>query len=223
MTEWLVRLRGQRSDLEDLSEWLTSSDLNVRKEDDHFYLRCSEFEPLTDADDVRGRATELLDIINGASMLRSGSYLPVELDTVAWIDEEGKLRLLVGSSVTARWPVLAAQSPTGIESLVTLAREDKKVADILHFFQKGDWHGLYKAWELVGDAVGGEHKLKKQPWVDERAKRRFTQTAQSREVLGDAARHASEDYDKPIRGRPMTLDEARGFVKFVIESWVATL
>lgn len=50
MTEWLVRLWGHRSDLEDLSEWLTSPDLNVKKEDDYFYLRCSEFGPLTDAD-----------------------------------------------------------------------------------------------------------------------------------------------------------------------------
>ena len=223
MTEWLIRLRGHQSDLEDLSEWLTLPNLNVKKEDDHFYLRSSEFGPLTDADEVRGRATELLDIVNGASTLRSGSYLPVELDTIAWIDAEGKLRHLVGSSVTAKWRVLAAHPPTGIESLVSLARGNKKVADVLHFFQKGDWGSLYKAWELVGDAVGSEHKLTKKPWVDEGSKRRFTHTAQNRKVLDDAARHASDRYANPITGGPMTLNEARVFVRSVIEAWVATL
>jgi len=221
--EWLVRLQGHHSDLDNLAEWLTSPDLNVKKEGDHFYLRSSEFSPLTDADAVRGRALALLDIVNGASKLRSGSYLPVELDTIAWTGEEGKLRHLVGSSVTLKWRVLEAKPPTGIESLVSLARGDEGVADILHFFQKGDWQSLYKAWELLRDAVGGEHKLTKKPWINERAKKRFTQTAQSRKVLGDDARHASEDYDNPIKGGPMTLDEARSFVRSVVEAWVATL
>jgi hypothetical protein len=153
VTEWLVKLQGHQPDLENLSEWLASPDLNVKKEGEYFYLRSSEFAPLADADAVHHRAIELLEIVSGASTLRSRSYLPVELDTVAWTDEEGKLRLLVGSSVTVKWRVLAAQPSTGIESLVSLAREDKRVADVLHFFQNGDWHSLYKAWELVGDAL----------------------------------------------------------------------
>ncbi len=39
--------------------------------------------------------------------------------------------------------------------------------------------------------------------------------------LGDQARHASEKYKAPRD--PMTLDEAQGFVRSVIRSWIATL
>ena len=145
MTEWLVRLQGHHSDLDDLSEWVTSPDLNVKKGGKYFYLRSSEFDMLTDADAVRERALELLGIVNGASKLRSGNYSPVELDTIAWTDEEGKRRHLVGSSVHLKWRVLAAKPPTGVESLVSLARGDKRVADLLHFFQNGDRSSLYKA------------------------------------------------------------------------------
>jgi hypothetical protein len=45
--------------------------------------------------------------------------------------------------------------------------------------------------------------------------------AQSKDELGDDARHASERYKAPKT--PMTLHEARAFVKSVIEAWARTL
>ncbi|MDP9458250.1 MAG: hypothetical protein M3Q60_21300 [Actinomycetota bacterium] len=50
---------------------------------------------------------------------------------------------------------------------------------------------------------------------------RFTGTAQSREELGDEARHASEKYKPPTN--PMSLNEARAFVKSVIRAWISAL
>ena len=89
MTEWQICLQGHQHDLDSLSELLDSPDLNVKKEGEYFYLRCSHFDPLTDTEAVRERAIELLDIVNGVAKLRLENYLPVELAAVAWINEEG--------------------------------------------------------------------------------------------------------------------------------------
>jgi hypothetical protein len=45
--------------------------------------------------------------------------------------------------------------------------------------------------------------------------------ARRREELGDDARHASERYKLPKD--PMSLDEAKAFVKSLAEAWIRTL
>ena len=79
----------------------------------------------------------------------------------------------------------------------------------------------YKAWEVVCDAAGGLHQVVKIGWAAEPDRSRFTGTAQSRDELGDEARHASEKYKAPKD--PMTLYEAQGFVRAVIQAWITTL
>jgi hypothetical protein len=87
--------------------------------------------------------------------------------------------------------------------------------------KRGDWFNLYKAWEIVCDAADGSHAIVGNGWAAERDRRRFTGTAQSRTELGDEARHASERYKAPKD--PMTLNEARAFVRSVIRAWVSTM
>lgn len=88
----------------------------------------------------------------------------------------------------------------------------------LHFFKDETWSSLYKAYEILGDAVGGEHAILKAGWVSKRGLSRFTQTAQSRAALGDLARHASEKFTLPAN--PMTLKEARTLVKGLLSKWL---
>ncbi len=77
------------------------------------------------------------------------------------------------------------------------------------------------AWKIVCDAAGGAHAVVINGWAFERDRSRFTGTAQSREELGDDARHTSERYRAPQD--PMTLREAQDFVRSVIRSWISTL
>jgi hypothetical protein len=66
MTEQLVRLKGHQFDLEALSEHFTSDDLNVRRdEDDHYYLRSTDFDQMSDSSAVEERGRELLEHIKG--------------------------------------------------------------------------------------------------------------------------------------------------------------
>ena len=74
---------------------------------------------------------------------------------------------------------------------------------------------------MVGDAAGGAHAIIANGWADRTEQGRFTGTAQSKDELGDDARHASRKYKAPKN--PMSLDEARAFVKSVMKAWAKTL
>lgn len=239
MPEWSVRLIGHAFDLEELSDHLRSPERNVIKEEDgHYYLRSTDFDYLADDQAVRERALELVELMNRAAKFHSGDgYQPVELDVVIQTDEEGNRRqyVTVTGSIEARSRVSANLTviregdsvdtpslPSEVESMFSLAERDARVADALRYFARGDWSNLYKAWEVVGDAAGrGASAIIAKGWATRGTQSRFTGTAQSKDELGDDARHASEKYKAPEN--PMTLDEARGVVKSVIEAWAKTL
>lgn len=238
MRDWSVKLKGHAFDLEQLSDHFRSPGRNVRKdEDSHYYLRSTDFDSMTDSEAVRERALALVAHMNRAARFHAGNgYQRVEVDVVAWIDEDGKRMQTVTSSVqiggrsrvSVKPTVIregdspdAPHPPSEVESMFALAERDQRVADALRYFDGDDWVNLYKAWEVFRDAAGGEHILIRNGWTTKKAKNRFTQTAQSRKALGDEARHASEKYEAPKN--PMTLDEARAFVKSVRGEWIRTL
>lgn len=238
MGEWLVRLQGHEFDLAELADRFTSVVRNVRKDaDGHYYLKSSDFDRMADPSAVRERALEILGHMNGAMKLYSGDgYRPVESDAIIEIDEGGNRRnyKFASATVEGRSRVTAnvsvanqdgtegsARSPSEVEVLVALADQNEKVADALRFYERADWVNLYKAWEVVCDAAGGLHEVVNKGWASNDDRRRFTGTAQSRSELGDEARHASERFNAPKN--PMTLDEARTFVRSVIRAWVSTL
>jgi hypothetical protein len=234
----LVRLKGPAFDLEELSDRFTSADRNVTKDEDgYYYLRSSDFDQVSDPDAVRERAFRLIELMNGATKLYTGgSYRPVEFDVVTRVDDDGKRHHHITLSATVEGRsrmtgklivgemgenIDVLRPPSGADSLVNLSNQNDKVADVLRFYEKGDWVNLYKAWEVVSDAAGGLHQVVENGWATESDRSRFTQTAQSRAELGDEARHASERIKAPKN--PMNLDEAKRFVKSVIQAWVRTL
>lgn len=74
---------------------------------------------------------------------------------------------------------------------------------------------------MACDAADGSHEVVNKGWVLERERNRLTGTAQSRNKLGDDARHASDRFKGPED--PMTLEEAQAFVQSVIRAWVSMI
>jgi hypothetical protein len=83
------------------------------------------------------------------------------------------------------------------------------------------WFNLYKVFEIIRDECIGEESLVARNFIPKRDLKRFTQSAQSRELLGDEARHASRKYKPPEI--PMTIDEARRLIKQLFSKWVKTI
>jgi hypothetical protein len=99
--------------------------------------------------------------------------------------------------------------------IVKLAGNERRVWDALHFLtQHQSWANLYKVFEVVRDDVGDQvYEL-----VESTKLRAFTGTAQSRRLIGDQARHASEKYPGPKN--PLSIEEARQLIRQLVENWV---
>ncbi len=158
MAEWLVELQGHPAELGELADQFRSPRLNVRKEDEHYYLRSpEEFDRLSDAGDVRARAEELLFLLSGIANLYAGAGETITPGTVIWERDDGTrdqfeqvdpltLRVRVGVVIEGT----KAINPTVCESWLTLARQDSAVLDALRFFQEGiSWWSLRKAYEVI--------------------------------------------------------------------------
>ncbi|MBI4302647.1 MAG: hypothetical protein HY664_08570 [Chloroflexi bacterium] len=234
MKKWLVRLKGEEFDLEDLATEIRSPSFNVAKENDYYYLTSLGFNSLTTADDVRAKATELIRVINGAASLTFAKFQGVEFDALTLIEPNGRRHnyIYLAATLTARARVSAtlttvnsegtedlSQQPTEMESWVTLAMQERDVADCLHFFRDGTWFSLYKVYEIVRDDSGrDDRRIIRNGWATKSELSRFRGTAQSQAALGVEARHASKRYKPP--SEPMSISEARSLIRDLLRNWL---
>jgi len=93
MPKWLVKLKGEKFDLEDLSSLPRLSELSVIEEDGSYFLQSSEFDSLTSADEGLKRGIELIEILNGAAKLNRDNFHDVAEDGVTHVEDDGR-RLL---------------------------------------------------------------------------------------------------------------------------------
>lgn len=233
MPKWLVRIKGDTFDLEDLPALLRSPELTITKENGFYYLESSEFDSLTSADEVRERGVALIKMMNGAAKLYRNNFRDISEDGVIRIEDNGRRHqyvfsksVLIGRAklsakatvTTSNGTQVTVNQPSVIETWLGLAKKYKLVADVLHFFREDTWINLYKIYEVVRDDVRDKHTIVKNGWVSGAELSRFTRTAQSRAALGDFARHAIEKYKSPAQ--PMSLAEAKSLIKGLIMNWL---
>ena len=235
MPKWLVRLKGERFDLEDFPKLFRSPEVRVIEESGSFYLESSEFDSLTLAEEVRERGRALIKLINGVSKFNRKSFLSISEDCITRVEDDGKRHNYVflegevkmRKKVSAKPTVIAVDGsgkvdtqPSALESLLEIAQKHKVVADTLTFYREDTWISFYKAYEIISDDVHGMHQIINNGWAVNSDISRFTQTAQSRAALGDSARHASKKYRPPAK--PMTLSEARVLIKTILSRWISS-
>jgi len=74
----------------------------------------------------------------------------------------------------------------------------------------------YKILEIIELDVGGS--IYQEGWTNKSEATRFTQTANSAEALGDAARHAKKHV--AAQPKPMAIQEAQRFIRLLLEKWI---
>jgi hypothetical protein len=237
VTEWLVRLQGEKLDLEEASIHFRTADLEVRREDDDHYLACTEFSCMTESSEVLKRAVELLKVMNGTLRLTAANHQPVTADgIVVRVDEAGKRDLYVhaAAAATVRAQVHAAavvvgsdramESPaehaTQTATWMAIARRDDEVAYVLGLFARPTLVKLFNVLEAIRGDVGGEKTLEDTGWAAKGEIERFTQTVNIREAAGDEARHGKRGFEAPKK--PMSLREAQNLFGAIIKRWLQT-
>jgi hypothetical protein len=235
MAEWRVQLQGNNFDLQELKGMLSDHDPTIIQENSDFYLKSKDWDQLEEAKQVRDRAKLFIESLDSAAYVYFMDTAPIMIGRIVRADDDGHRqnfilleghlvghsRLRATATVTGPddQPVESQQERSITRTLGAMAKHPS-VADALRFFRKGDWISLYKAYEIVRDEVG-EKEIIRQGWLAEKSKSRFTQMAQSREALGDDARHASAKYKPPQE--PMSILEAKAIIGDLMQKWINTL
>lgn len=80
------------------------------------------------------------------------------------------------------------------------------------------WTDLYRLFEVIVDATGGDDVVVAEGWVNRAQMRRFKHSANSVSVAGDEARHGVESTTPP--GDAMSISEARSLVDILLARWL---
>jgi hypothetical protein len=228
MSKWFVQIAGDKFDLEDLPNWFNSSGLTVVQEADGYYMHSSHFDLAKDSNEVRDLAEKLAEKMLGAARLFRPDFQPVKLGAVVKENEAGgkDIHISVSDSIIGRNKGRASITFNGVEQKpstpkpalwLNVAQNYEKVAHALRIWGKGphDWINLYKILEIIESDVGG--KIYQERWISKPEVTRFTQTANSAEALGDAARHAKKRIPPPPK--PMTIQEAQHLIRELLKKW----
>jgi hypothetical protein len=238
MAQWRVQLHGEQFDLRELQEILLGHDPGIFQDGHNFYLTSKTWDQLPDAGEVHNRAKSFLELLASAAYLHMRDTALLAIDGVLRIETDGHTHHFVfaeAGGLTLRGArVRATAVVTGpdnrpVESrqqhqlirILEVSTQHPDVRDALRFLRKGDWVSLYKAFELLRDEVQGEQEILRRNWITKESLKRFTQMAQSREGLGDAARHASKKYKPPKKA--MSLPEARNTIGNLLQTWINSL
>lgn len=104
-----------------------------------------------------------------------------------------------------------------LRRVINLIFQDPNVEKVIRIHGLPDsWDTLYKIFELIEGDVG--RLIMDLKWMSKTQKKRFTQTAQSPQVIGDEARHGRQKEQPPKK--PMPLQEAIDLITLTTHEWI---
>ena len=218
ITHWLVRLDGAPHDLAELPAVLQFPAARVALQDGHYYLESTALDHIQDPQQALAASRHLLQTLNGAARLHFDHWSNVKLaNALIGIDAQGGRHPFgfgfgTGRRVNTRYP-----HPARVRAWVERAARDERASDALRFFADPTWMSLYKVYEIIRQDVGD---MAAAGWAKRGEIRAFTQTAQSAEALGDAARHAASKFAPP--DTPMTHSDAVTLLRSILQRWLAS-
>jgi hypothetical protein len=211
--KWLVLLDVKKSDFDNLSNLLRSSDeFSLMAENGEYYLTSSRWESLTNVSDVYWEATKPLQDISAVARIHFTGFPLLKPDIICEVDEEGKRhrRVALSATISVDSSSFSIQLEGGqdiirnleFESWMKLAEEDEIVKNVFRQITdfEHNWINLYKVYEIVNKDAG---KKKIEQWITKDKISQFTHTANSQSAIGDDARHGVDPNDTPKE--PMSL------------------
>ena len=231
--KWLVLLDVKKSDFDNLSNLLRSSDeFSVITENSKYYLTSSRWESLTNLSAVHWEATKPLQDISAVARIQFTDFPLLKPDMIYEVDEEGKRHgrsalsatINVGSSCSVSIKLEGGQDiirNLEFESWMKLAEEDEIVKNVFRQITdfEHNWINLYKVYEIVEKNAGKIKKIHRiEQWINKDKIRNFKRTANSQRAIGDDARHGVDK--EPPPKEPMSLYEADALIMTLLQKWL---
>lgn len=239
--QWQTQLEGDIRDLEYSAKIFEAGPRRVlRDRQGAGYLYESDaFSTCTTSEEVEGIAKDELSVLSGILKLERGASDNLRYGAVFGQNQNGGRDIFLRiQSVQASGEIgavtVTVNDASGNEVsrpvpplrsvvLLQLAITNPAIAKVMRLLSAADvvdWVGLYRIHEVIELDVGGEDRLKKQEWISANNLKRFKHSANSVQVGGDQSRHGKEPNDPPKN--PMTVIEAKAYVKDVVQAWLAT-
>lgn len=231
--KWKVRLEGDERGLEDLADSF-DDDPEIFEDEGNYFVWSSRFEDLDDAGEVREVAQELVQYIRNFGERDSLWVEELEISHVHEILDDGSEHTYVRAEAATvqvkAGPVRVQPASDEDEGPVhlpadrtqewtQLALEDDKVAELAELLDQGDdWVNLYRIYEFIQANIESDDNIVAQGWWSQNEKDLFKRTANSREAIGDDARHGQERTEPPRN--PISHAEAKRLIDTLIDHWL---
>jgi hypothetical protein len=233
---WKAWLQGHPFDFDDLTRLFGSGDTVVAKDDEGYYLMSTAIVHDIDRDSLFEAMKRLLMFVNGTAKAVNPAFRPVELNGSFSNGERRHViaSFRIGLGRIQASPVGVVPDPNGEgcnnptprppgPSRVAAAIRHADAAEALQIMGKDEptnWVDLYKVYEIVRAATGGESGLVNSGFATKPDISAFTASANLPSVSGEHARHAR------MSGTPkrsMQITEAREFIGRLLTSWIDAL
>jgi hypothetical protein len=227
MAYWRLLLLSFSGSLADAACLCSTPSLSIVRSIDGYHLRSTEFELLDDPVAVYDLAQERVAQVNGIARLALKEYCPIRLaPSVSRMNEDGTGKVWVFRTPAEERPqrkgepseAATAIAPSVFLAWMASAREDEAMTQALRLFsaEQHDWTSLYKVLELARSHMN--QSIEGLGIASASELRRFTQTANSAESVGDSARHSRGRFAAPRN--PMSLPEASELLGRILRAWL---
>ena len=200
----------------------------VKEVEGKCYLISSDFQDLTNAEEVKQRADELLYVLNGIVKFKFIYAHLSRTNNLIYIDDHGNAVKTTNKDITFRANISAGeqyfqnadgQSPSIMETWGAARKYPEVEEAMRHYANQTNWFNLFKVYEVI------EHDVDKailNKWVQGRTED-FTYSANNARVSGYDARHSSAKFPKASSRRTaMSLPEGTEFVTNLLIQWLRT-
>lgn len=222
---WGAVLRGDPTDLEDWRHVLGNEfDPRTEVHGEDTILRSANLDLLSTADEVRAKALDMIDYLNGALALWEGTR-PIAFGGSARFAEDGSIHRTVFAQVTAiartkmrataevigkdGKPKLAIPRESEVQLWADIAEDDDLLQEALMYVGKeSTWFNIYKAIECLELRFGGgETEFLKLGWASQSQIKLMKRSA-------NTLRHAKQKFEPPEK--PMALVDATSLIRALL-------
>jgi hypothetical protein len=232
---WCVEVTGDHGAMNMLAESMAGSSTTITLEEGKFILQSDAFDDHDTAQDVAGKAKDILSTLSGAVRLKLGGHTSMAIGSAYRVRDSGgrdyfimpepaqiKLRVFPATLVVTKSDgTQEIDRPADqVGRLAKLAANDDRVAKALRLRDHDDlgWVELYRIYEVVDSDIG-RSKIVANGWASAPEINLFKHTANSVTAVGDQARHGKETEKPPAN--PMTLTRAKKLIDAVLNGWLA--
>lgn len=220
---WIAKISGNTRDLEFLTEVL-SKDPEIYKMDEDYFLESERLSSSQNIGEARRTANRQLDIIKSVLLFETDSARDLSIDGVGVLRDGDFHAQSANAGILTVLPPLPDKEQImsdfkPVDEYLKLADDDPTVQDLVDLSLRGiSWVNLYRIFEFIQDNPNDSESIVSKGWITGSDKDRLTHTANSREAVGDDARHAKENRSSP--DNPMSLNEASHIVGVLVRNWL---